>query len=129
MNSIHEARNHPAADRDLPPPALIPYHPMSQPQPFTHVKFADSMIARCVHAFNSEEGISTDAWHLLSTSTVFCPGCHMMFSIDGFQAHVHDGRCSKPGAHFSIAPSNSKQPDIVASQFYNSFYSTVPPSR
>lgn len=102
------ARNHPAADRDMPPVSLIRYHPDSRPHPFTSLEFYDSMIGHGMRSFNSLDGVSSDAWHLLHTSSVFCPGCNHMFSVDGFQAHTRGGKCPKPGARFSVAPSHSE---------------------
>lgn len=78
-----------------------------------------------MQSFNSANGVAIEAWHLLSTSAVYCPGCHMMFSVDGFRAHTPDGRCSKPGVRFSMAPSNSKLclDDIISA---DSNYFVVP---
>ena len=102
---LSAAQNHPDADRNLPPPTLFFYHSASNPAPFTHREFKDSMIGCGMKAFNSSAGVSPEAWHLLSTCTALCPGCRMKFSVDGFRAHTSSGHCPKPGAHFSLAPS------------------------
>jgi hypothetical protein len=107
LSDLSAARNHPAADRNIPPPALLFYHPVSDPAPFTHREFENSMIGCGMRAFNSSTGVSPDAWHLLSTCAILCPGCRMKFSIDGFRAHTSSGHCPKPGARFSVAPSHS----------------------
>ena len=107
LSNLSAARNHPAADRNLPPATLFRYHSISKPAPFTHREFEDSMIGRGMKAFNSSVGVSPEAWHLLSTCTVLCPGCRMKFSVDGFRVHTSGGHCPKPGARFSVAPSHS----------------------
>ena len=108
MNNPPIARNHLAADRDMPPPALFRYHAMSRPSPFTHREFENSMIGQGMRTFNSSIGVSPEAWYLLTTYTTFCPGCRMMFSIDGFRAHTPQNRCPKPGAHYTVVPYHSK---------------------
>lgn len=90
-----EARNHPAADRELPPTSLIPYHECDKP--FVNLALDGSMIANGMRAWNSEDGVTVDAWFSLYTYTNHCNACRMTFSIDGYREHLDgEGGCSKP---------------------------------
>jgi hypothetical protein len=129
ISCLSTARIHPAADRDIPPATLFRYHTASCPTPFTHREFEDSMIGRGMKAFNSVDGVSPDAWHLLSTCTVLCPGCRMKFSVDGFRAHTVSGHCPKPGARFVVAPSHSMLfVDFIECTYLIELSSPLPPS-
>lgn len=95
-NVSTEAYNHIAADRDLPPTSLLRCHSVSNPEPFTHIDFNDSMIGRAMREWNSPTGITSEAWFLVSTATVHDPVCGRMFSFDGFRSHAPGGKCSQP---------------------------------
>lgn len=95
-NHLTPAYNHVAADRDLPPLSLFHYHPMSNPQTFTHNEFFDSVIGRAIREWNSPNGITSEAWFIVSTATVHDPSCGRMFSFDGFRAHAPGGKCTQP---------------------------------
>lgn len=88
------ARSHEAADRDLPPQELVPYH--EQCQRFEDVQFMDTMVGRALREWNSPAGVSTEACNLIMESNVYCPGCDRMFSVDGLHGHAnHNGICDK----------------------------------
>ncbi|KZP05962.1 hypothetical protein FIBSPDRAFT_903135 [Athelia psychrophila] len=90
-----EAQDHPAADRELPPLSLIPYHECNKP--FVNLTLDGSMIANGMRAWNSVDGVTMDAWFALYTYANHCNGCRLTFSIDGYRAHLdRDGGCSKP---------------------------------
>ena len=130
MSCLSTAQDHPAADHDLPPPALFWYHSASNPAPFTHQEFENSMIGCGMRAFNLSDGVSPDAWHLLSTCTALCAGCRMKFSVDGFRAHTSSGCCPKPGANFSVAPSHSMfYAGFLECAYLTKVSSPLPPSR
>ena len=97
----------------MPPPALFWYHPFSKPETFTHHNFKNSMIGMGMQTFNSAVGVTPDAWHLMSTCTTICPGCRNIFLIDGFRAHTPHNHCTKPGANYTVTPSQSIMYNIM----------------
>lgn len=57
----------------------------------------NSMIGMAMKYFNSPEGISPAAHHLVFSASTICTGCRNQFSIDGFREHISpEGRCSNP---------------------------------
>ncbi|KAF7981455.1 hypothetical protein HWV62_33477 [Athelia sp. TMB] len=95
--SRYSVRYHPANDREWPPEALYHYHPISSPDPFTELSLANTMIGMAMKYFNSPEGISPTAHHLVFSASTLCTGCRNQFSIDGFRQHIApEGYCSNP---------------------------------
>jgi hypothetical protein len=94
--SSNTARDHPAADLDIPPHCLLTYAvaaSKSVPR-FTDWKFVDSPIGRAFREWNSRIGISPAAWLLISSSAAMCTSCMRMFSMDGYRDHIVDGNCT-----------------------------------
>lgn len=90
-----EARGHPAADREFPPVSLIPYHECDKP--FTNLTLDGSMVANGMRAWNSEGGVTKEAWFALYTYANHCNACQLTFSIDGYRKHLDsDGECPRP---------------------------------
>ncbi|KZP03200.1 hypothetical protein FIBSPDRAFT_969220 [Athelia psychrophila] len=124
---------HCAADRDLPPRCLQRYHQAFLPKAFEHMEFDDSMIAQGMRTWNSEEGVSPEAWLLLSTAKTICVGCRNIFSIDGFLAHTAGGdRCSNSMYEHSVfdaqvplhPAADSAKPPKALRQYHPSAYPT-----
>lgn len=92
----HVVPCHPAVNQI--PPALVEYHPSSNPPPFLDY-FGDSMIGRALLEWNSRIGVSVEAWHTVATAFVHCTGCNRVRSFDGDCLHRDgDGRpfCGGP---------------------------------
>ena len=90
----HEARNHPAADLELPPTCLLIYDRDTAPGRFNNRDFVETPIGRACREWNSRNGISYAVWCLIVSSASMCGSCLRMFSIDGHAAHMVNGACS-----------------------------------
>jgi len=90
---LYLARNHPAADPELPPSCLLVYGPHSTLRRFHEDRFFDTAVGRAVREWNSRNGISLAAWSLIISSAAMCTGCLRMFSGDGYNAHLDQGQC------------------------------------
>ncbi|KZP19052.1 hypothetical protein FIBSPDRAFT_927281 [Athelia psychrophila] len=77
---------HPAADPNMPPPALLEYHPSSNPTLPEH-HFDESMIGRAFLEWNSRIGIPQDAWDTVTSARVYCATCDRIRSFDGDSLH------------------------------------------
>jgi hypothetical protein len=89
------ARNHPAADLELPPACLLVYTPEVARKLFNDRDFIDTPIGRACREWNSRNGIPYLTWCLILSSASMCSSCHRMFSIDGYNAHVVNGVCTR----------------------------------
>lgn len=92
-NYFHVARrSHPASIRGSPPPCLAKYHQCTEE--FEDLEFDDTMFANVIRSYNSEDGVTPDAWFLFITCKVYCMGCTRTFSHDGYSAHIREqGHC------------------------------------
>jgi hypothetical protein len=88
------ARNHPAADLELPPTCLLIYDRGTAPKRLADRDFIDTPIGRACREWNSCKGIPYGAWCLILSSASMCSSCLRMFSIDGYAAHVVNGACA-----------------------------------
>lgn len=94
LNWSFIACNHDLANQNMPPLALMPYHSMSVPEPFTLLEFNNLAIGHTVRTWNSPEEISIGIWDLIVQSNILCPQCSWCYSIDGFYAHIEDETCT-----------------------------------
>lgn len=87
--------NHPAAESELPPPALILYYkpPATRALSTEEAKFEGSPIALAFRCWNSQHGVTTTVFHTLLTSTTLCAHCRRTYSFDGLRDHLVDGYC------------------------------------
>jgi hypothetical protein len=92
---LSESRNHPAADLELPPACLLVYTPEVARKLFNDRDFIDTPIGRACREWNSRNGIPYLTWCLILSSASMCSSCHRMFSIDGYNAHVVNGVCTR----------------------------------
>ena len=53
------------------------------------------MIGRALRDWNSPTGVLAEVWGLVIASNVLCPSCHLMYSVDGLNAHAPGGVCGK----------------------------------
>jgi len=79
------------------------FHPTSNPPP-SFDAFLTSMVGRAFLEWNSDVGVSVDAWRILSTSGVACDGCERVRSMDGDCAHRDD--TGEPTCKASVTPSS-----------------------
>lgn len=70
----------------MPPPALLEYHPSSNPTLPEH-HFDESMIGRAFLEWNSRIGIPQDAWDTVTSARVYCATCDRIRSFDGDSLH------------------------------------------
>jgi len=102
---------HPAANKDdPPPPALLEFHPSSDPEPSSDF-FGTSMIGRALLEWNSCVGIPLDAWTTLITAIVYCAGCNRIRSFDGDCLHRDaDGKAYCGGRRLGIGEGDQELP-------------------
>jgi hypothetical protein len=62
---------------------------MSKP-PASFDVFLHSMVGRAYLEWNSDVGVTVEAWKVLSTAEVVCGGCNKVRSLDGDCAHRDD---------------------------------------
>lgn len=98
LMTIIPGENHPAADSTNPPHILIPYHPDTKDgcanRTFNHLQYLTTPIGSLIREFNSTMGIPLVSWCRLIQQPVLCVGCDCMFSEDGYDAHIQQGRCT-----------------------------------
>lgn len=92
----YPARNHDAADRGLPPVCLLQYHLKTCPPTFTDTEYYNTAIGRALREWNSPEGVLEEVWELIVASSVLCPSCLRVYSVDGLIAHANDDECGRP---------------------------------
>jgi hypothetical protein len=101
---------HPAANNENPPPALLEYHPSSNPAPALDY-FGKSMIGRALQEWNSPIGIPLDAWYTVITAMVFCAGCNRVRSFDGDCLHRDaDGKPECGGRRLGLREGDEEPP-------------------
>jgi hypothetical protein len=104
--SIFAVNDHPAADSDLPPPVLLRYYDLVCTPLFEHNEYFNSAVGRAVRTWNSKIGIPFPVFHaVMYGSSRLCNECRCMYSLDGFHAHINNGRCmNKPGTPIGTLP-------------------------
>jgi len=104
------APSHPAAHNDAPPPALLEFHPSSNPVPPPDY-FANSMIGRALLEWNSSVGIPLDAWTTVISARVYCAGCNRIRSFDGDCLHRDaEGNAYCGGRRLGIGEGDEEHP-------------------
>ena len=97
---------HPAANNEAPLPALLDFHPNSNPSPPPDY-FATSVISCTLLEWNSSVAIPLDTWNTVITAMVYCAGCNHICSFDRDCLHCDAGGtalCS--GHHLGIREVN-----------------------
>lgn len=72
----------------------VVYKPNCHIRTFNHLQYIDTLIGRLIRDLVSDSGIPANAFNILRLQAHKCFGCECMFSIDGYNAHIHQGLCA-----------------------------------
>ncbi|KAJ7095135.1 hypothetical protein B0H15DRAFT_1020037 [Mycena belliarum] len=61
---------------------------------FSNLEHVDTHLGRAIREFNSPIGIPLTTWSGILSSNASCSCCRCEFSLDGYNSHVVEGRCS-----------------------------------
>lgn len=109
QRTVEDYRNHPCANQSRPHPLLYIYDPRIYPEVLSKtlafVQFMNRPVGEITRQLNSTLGVPWQTYRALIASTVSCSCCNGHFSLDGFNAHIKDGRCTNhPDTAEGVSP-------------------------
>ncbi|KAJ7437074.1 hypothetical protein B0H11DRAFT_2362278 [Mycena galericulata] len=69
-------------------------HPTCLTRAFSNLEHIDTHLGRAIREFHSCIGIPPETWQAIVNYRTACKCCQCVFSVDGYNSHVVDGRCS-----------------------------------
>ncbi|KAJ6454725.1 hypothetical protein C8R47DRAFT_221942 [Mycena vitilis] len=97
------------------------WHPACLMRIFSNLQHIDSHVGRAIREFHSPIGIPVTAWTSIIGNLCVCACCQCTFSIDGYNSHVVEGRCSM-AAPMDFVPVKAYVPPRIAVRTYPAGY-------
>ncbi|KAJ7127688.1 hypothetical protein C8R44DRAFT_873502 [Mycena epipterygia] len=102
---------HPLSGRDELPAMFRPYDRRFNSafvlKIFDSARFLKTGLGHAVRELNSTLGLPLSTFRRLLQMGYYCPGCSAIFSLEGHNAHIIDGRCGNHPEHLEDHPSIS----------------------
>ncbi|KAJ7838378.1 hypothetical protein B0H14DRAFT_2789331 [Mycena olivaceomarginata] len=89
-------------------------HPASLSRAFANLEHFDTHLGRAIREFNSVIGLPQATWDSILSVDTHCTCCQCHFSIDGYNSHIVDGRCSMAAPTDQVYQKAVVQPQLAA---------------